>query len=218
MQKIINKLINEFTQNVDTYTHGGSTWLIFTESKEWILELDNSKTLWYNYYFFNSIFSYASLGVIDNQQYITKWVEDNIINGVMETQFNAYENKSWVEGVVKKGVRQTLPEVGKYINDVEEVIQQGVKDTAPMDNWVNSERMVTEVIKTGIKETKTPGWDGDIISTVQWLKANNATSYPKIINDVIDNGKKINGTYAGGQRQSEKCKSIVEYGTNNPTD
>ena len=218
MQKIINKLINEFTQNVDTYTHGGSTWLIFTESKEWILELDNSKTLWYNYYFFNSIFSYASLGVIDNQQYITKWVEDNIINGVMETQFNAYENKSWVEGVVKKGVRQTLPEVGKYINDVEEVIQQGVKDTAPMDNWVNSERMVTEVIKTGIKETKTPGWDGDIISTVQWLKANNATSYPKIIDDVIDNGKKINGTYAGGQRQSEKCKSIVEYGTKNPTD
>ena len=183
MQKIINKLINEFTQNVDTYTHGGSTWLIFTESKEWILELDNSKTLWYNYYFFNSIFSYASLGVIDNQQYITKWVEDNIINGVMETQFNAYENKSWVEGVVKKGVRQTLPEVGKYINDVEEVIQQGVKDTAPMDNWVNSERMVTEVIKTGIKE-----------------------------------GEKINGTYAGGQRQSEKCKSIVEYGTKNPTD
>ena len=31
-------------------------------------------------------------------------------------------------------------------------------------------------------------------------------------------GKKINGTYAGGQRQSEKCKSVVEYGTKNPTD
>ena len=30
--------------------------------------------------------------------------------------------------------------------------------------------------------------------------------------------EKINGTYAGGQRQSEKCKSVVEYGTKNPTD
>ena len=40
----------------------------------------------------------------------------------------------------------------------------------------------------------------------------------KMINNVIDNGEKINGTYAGGQRQSEKCKSVVEYGTKNPTD
>jgi hypothetical protein len=38
-----------------------------------------------------------------------------------------------------------------------------------------------------------------------------------MINNVIDNGEKINGTYAGGQRQSEKCKSVVEYGTKNPS-
>ena len=37
-------------------------------------------------------------------------------------------------------------------------------------------------------------------------------------NDVVFHYTKDNGTYAGGQRQSEKCKSVVEYGTKNPTD
>jgi hypothetical protein len=200
MEEIINKLINYHIKGMDIYTHGGSVWLIFTKTKEWILELDNNKTLWYNFHYFDAIFSYASLGVIDNQQYITKWVEDNILNGVEDTQNNSHSNESWVEGVIKKGVKQTLPELGKYIHDVEEVIEQGInhiqshviknkyiveeviedgilntyedlyhhkhrvegvikngiKDTAPMDNWVNSERMVTEVIKTGIKETNNP--------------------------------------------------------------
>jgi len=83
------------------------------------------------------------------------------------------------------------------------------------------------------------------MSTVEWMKENNSNSYPKMIDDVIDNGvkevvsydehkrgpvntfgyiddiikegEKINGTYAGGQRQSEKCKSVVEYGTKNPS-
>jgi len=73
------------------------------------------------------------------------------------------------------------------------------------------------VIKNGIKETKTPG-NGDIVAYVEWIKENKADGYPKMIDDVIDNGEKINGTYAGGQRQSIKCKSVVEYGTKNPTD
>ena len=56
MEKVIHKLINEFTEGVDTYTYNGSTWLIFTESKQWVIELTDSKTLWYNYNFFKSVF------------------------------------------------------------------------------------------------------------------------------------------------------------------
>jgi hypothetical protein len=106
------------------------------------------------------------------------------------------------------------------------------------------------VIKNGVKETKTPGKDGDIMSTIEWMNENNSSSYTKMIEDVIENGvketkvchytdpktniihvrwpdkivdviengEKINGTYAGGQRQSIKCKSVVEYGTKTPTD
>jgi hypothetical protein len=59
-----------------------------------------------------------------------------------------------------------------------------------------------DVIKNGVKHTEYGDWlDGD-----------------ERLDDIIENGEKINGTYAGGQRQSEKCKSVVEYGTKNPTD
>ena len=470
MEKIIHKLINDFTEGVDTYTHNGSTWLIFTESKQWVIELTDGKTLWYNYNFFKGIFSYTSMDVVDNQQYITKWVEDNIIggvkktlnmsvkthrsiedtlvngvkensltyvgkqigcddalengvrhteigwhqcnniddaiekgvketnstlrrtllgvddiiqngvketkghgfeqqniiddivkdgvketiecnwnipkyvinevlndgvkhteygdwldgderlddiinNGVRDTQSNPYENESWIEGVIKKGVRHTfnteyMPtsmvediiqsgvketnpvdvmkffdnkmedalqngvketkqkknaylvldtsgrelileshlvirdgvketnyDTDNYTDDVKEVIREGVRTSHPrqyvgeiiidkvIDNGViethddahNHKDRIDGVIKNGIKETKTPG-NGDIVAYIEWMKESKTNSYTKMIDDVIDYGEKINGTYAGGQRQSEKCKSVVEYGTKNPTD
>ena len=425
MEKIIQTLINSWTKGVDTYTHNGSTWLIFTESKQWVIELTDSKTLWYNYNFFKQIFEFTSLDVVDNQQYITKWVEDNIINGskntpspsqtpsynlveviengvketitsenrsrltaeniiengvketshnatmfqsmkvedtiqngvnhtssypfnktrliedaiqngvkktkgahmktdwsvedtlengvketnatlrrtllgvddiiqngiketrlemnitegevddiiqdgVKLTQFNDNENKSWVEGVIENGVKETMFNQGhkqltvkniikngvrhtlntEYMSTsmVEDIIQSGVKHTEYGD-WLDGDERLDDiiengvketkqkknaflvldtsgrelileshlVIRDGVKETKTPGKDGDIMSTVEWMNENNSNSYPKMIDDVIENGEKINGTYAGGQRQSIKCKSVVEYGTKTKT-
>jgi predicted peroxiredoxin len=474
MEKVIHKLINEFTEGVDTYTHNGSTWLIFTDTKQWVIELTEEKTLWYNYNFFKGMFAYTSMDVVENQHYITKWVEDNIINkvkdtilernitegeveeiienGVKETSCNVmmflsmkvedtiqngvkhtitsenrsrltaeniiengvkltnkslqtdgscviedtiqngvrhteigwhqcnniddaiekgvkeiydYKGHRWdvkdviqdgvrdispmtqytdwqveeiiengvkdtrygygtrqteIEDSIENGVKKTGPIQHKYmVEDIiengelktssrnleqfgqgyslwktETVINEGVKETKEMDEWVNTPRIVgdviengvketlnteympqvmvedtikngvketnydtdnytddvNEVIREGVKETKTPGKDGDIMSTVEWMNENNSSSYTKMIDDVIENGvketkvchytdpktnlvhvrwpdeiddivengEKINGTYAGGQRQSIKCKSVVEYGTKNPTD
>jgi len=283
MEKVIHKLINKFTEGVDTYTHNGSTWLIFTESKQWVIELTDGKTLWYNYNFFKGIFSYTSMDVVENQQYITKWVEDNIINkvkdtrleinitegevddiiqdgvketielmnelpnrvkkiikkGVKLTQFNDNENKSWIEGVIKKGVKLTLNTEYMPTSMVEDIIQSGVrktlwisvereslvektinngvKETNPVDVMKFFDNKMEDALQNGVKETKTPG-NGDITSYVEWMKENKNTSFEKLIDDVVENGEKINGTYAGGQRQSIKCKSVVEYGTKNPTD
>jgi hypothetical protein len=380
MEKVIHKLINEFTEGVDTYTHNGSTWLIFTDTKQWVIELTEEKTLWYNYNFFKGMFAYTSMDVVENQHYITKWVEDNIINkvkdtilernitegeveeiienGVKETSSNVMmfqsmkvkdtiqngvkhtitsENRSRltaeniiengvkltnkslqtdgscvIEDTIQNGVRHTeigwhqcnniddaiekgVKEIYDYKGhrwDVKDVIQDGVRDISPMTQYTNwqveeiIENGVKEtqfnsyenkswvegvikngvkethddvyhhkgridgVIKNGVKETKTPGKDGDIMSTIEWMNENNSSSYTKMIDDVIENGvketkvchytdpktnlihvrwpddivdviengEKINGTYAGGQRQSIKCKSVVEYGTKNPTD
>ena len=80
MEKIINTLINSSIEGVDIYNHNGSTWLIFTESKQWVIELTGHQTLWYNYNFFRNIFEYVSLEVVQNQHLITKLVEDNVIN------------------------------------------------------------------------------------------------------------------------------------------
>ena len=324
MDKIINLLINNWTKGVDTYTHNGSTWLIFTEQRSWVIELTECKTLWYNYNFFKELFSLTSMDVVDNQHYITKWVEDNIIggvkytsvltnvdfgeleeaiqngvkrtvpesiddsfaiedtiqNGVKETQFNSYENKSWVEGVIKGGVKETEPmddwvntnrivtevidngvketnhvDVMKFFDnkmedtlkngvrhtlnteymptsmvediiqsgvketrlemnitegEVDDIIQDGVKLTQFNDNenkswvegvikegvrktlWISTERegLVNTTINKGVKETKTPGKDGDILSTIEWMEENKSTSYTEMINDVIENGIK----------------------------
>lgn len=503
MEKIIHSLISNWIKGVDTYTHNGSTWLIFTDSKKWVIELTESKTLWYNYNFFKQIFEFTSLDVVENQQYITKWVEDNIINkvkhtvtannhifdrvedtiqnGIKETKYNqtfqelkfqdalqngVKETKSddfnvsqfLCEEVIDKGVKNTLSfeKVADYrIEDtiqngvketshnatmfqsiyvedaiqngvkltekslqidgscvIEDIIQNGVRDISPMtqytdwqveeiiregvkeihgtpewtgtdqkisnvidngvkktlkvengtftsigfygqcenviengvlktkemDEWVNSPNIVGDVIDNGIKEinhiknnvretkhfeehladtiddvvingikettaldpsfsvryingdfemvpeveeiikggikvTKTPGKDGDILSTIEWMGENNSTSYTKMIddvidngvketkpigkespnyprpvishiikngvketkhankynsigpvikegkiNDIIDNGVKVSGTFVGGNRQKENIESVIGYGTKNPTD
>jgi hypothetical protein len=260
MEKVIHKLINEFTEGVDTYTHNGSTWLIFTESKQWVIELTESKTLWYNYNFFKDVFSYTSMDVVDNQHYITKWVEDNIINKIKDTILEKNITEGEVEEIIENGVKEhSLTYVGKQIgcedtikngvkhtekslkidgscviedtiqngvkhteigwhqcNNIDDAIEYGVKEI--FDTEFMPQAIVNDIIQNGVKETKTPGKDGDIMSTIEWMEENKSTSYTKMIDDVIDNGEKINGTYAGGQRQSEKCKSVVEYGTKNPTD
>ncbi len=374
MEKIINLLINNWTKGVDTYTHNGSTWLIFTEQKSWVIELTESKTLWYNYNFFRELFSLTSMDVVDNQHYITKWVEDNIINkvnytswgstmnerfvgdviedgvkviedvkhtrnaatkdtikygvretgrwgnrierevedtiqngvketnhvdvmkffdnkmddalenGVKETHDDAHNHKDRIDGVIKGGVKHT--EIGWHqCNNIDDAIENGVKETLfnqghkrltvknIIENGVrhtlNTEYMPTsmvediiqsgvketkghgfeqqniiddivkdgvketnhiknnvretkhfeehlgntidDVINEGVKETKTPG-DGDIMSTVEWMLENNSTSYPKMIDDVIENGEKINGTYVGGKRQKENIEVVIDYG------
>jgi hypothetical protein len=357
MEKIIHSLISNWIKGVDTYTHNGSTWLIFTDSKKWVIELTESKTLWYNYNFFKQIFEFTSLDVVDNQSYITQWVEDNVINkdqvnvtknkmsdfvsdslirdgvretsnnvmlfqsmkvedtikngvkethddahnhkdriegviqngvrdispmtqytdwqveeiiengvketnhvdvmkffdnkmegtiqnGVKETQFNDNENKSWVEGVIKGGVKHT--EIGWHqCNNIDDVIDYGVKEI--FDTEFMPQAIVNDIIQNGVKETKTPGKDGDILSTIEWMEENKSNSYTKMIddvidngiketkhankydsigpvikegkiNDIIDNGVKVSGTFVGGNRQKENIESVIGYGTKNPTD
>lgn len=223
MEKIIKSLISNWVRGVDTYTNNGSTWLIFTDKKQWVIELTESKTLWYNYNFFKQIFGFVSLDVVYNQHYITKWVEDNIIGGVKEIKYNQSHQEPKFKEVLKNGVKETSLKRG----------------TRPF--------IVKDTIKNGIKETKTPGKDGDIMSTIEWMEENKSTSYTKMINDVIDNGIKetkhankynsigpiikegkindiiengvrVSGTFVGGTRQKENVESVIGYGIKNPTD
>ena len=160
MEKIIHKLINEFTEGVDTYTHNDSTWLIFTESKQWVIELTDSKTLWYNYNFFKGIFSYTSMDVVDNQQYITKWVEDNIINGVKRTMSETIPDSFLIEDTIQNGVKETKispthTEYGDWLDGderLDEIIKNGVKETIECD-WKIPKYVINEVVNDGVKET-----------------------------------------------------------------
>ncbi len=85
MEDIVFELIDDHVDGADMYTYSGSIWMIFTDEKKWIIELTKDGTLWYNYYFFKSLFKYVSMDDIEYQDYITKWVEKTIQNGICNT-------------------------------------------------------------------------------------------------------------------------------------
>jgi hypothetical protein len=153
MEKIINRLIGDAVVNVDKYINNGSTWLIFTESKQWVIELTKDGTLWYNYAFFKNLFAYMSMDVVENQHYITKWVDDNIINGVKINYTDAASQKNmFVQDTLQNGVKHTHQKNWTLLPKVEDAIQNGVKDTTGY--ILNKKYEVEDTIQNGVKDTK----------------------------------------------------------------
>jgi hypothetical protein len=201
MEKVIHKLINEFTEGVDTYTHNGSTWLIFTDTKQWVIELTEEKTLWYNYNFFKGMFAYTSMDVVENQHYITKWVEDNIINKVKDTILERNITEGEVEEIIENGVKETSSNVMMFQSmKVKDTIQNGVKHTITSEN--RSRLTAENIIENGVKLTnKSLQTDGSCVieDTIQngvrhteigWHQCNN-------IDDAIEKGVKEIYNYKG---------------------
>ena len=185
MEKIINRLIDDAVVNVDKYINNGSTWLIFTESKQWVIELTKDGTLWYNYNFFNNLFVYTSMDVIENQHYITKWVEDHIINGVKDTQdgFSLHEYRA--EEIIQNGVKHTM--WSNDYDDVEDTIQNGIKHTEYGD-WEDGDERLDDIIQNGVKHIEPSGYlcsiemKGKIVHQLESPKQNNE------VEDVIQHG------------------------------
>jgi predicted peroxiredoxin len=213
LNEVINKMINKAVVGCDKYVHNDSTWLIFTDDKKWVIELTKDGTLWYNYDFFKNLFKVLSLDVVENQNYITKWVEETIINGVRNTIQSITQQRRIVEDTIENGVKETHSGcdllVDDYIEDTiqngvkytrrngdsmntdaEDAIQNGVKHTEYGD-WLDGDERFDDIIQNGVKETKTPGADGDILSTLEWIKENNTVNIPELINDVIEHGVKL---------------------------
>jgi hypothetical protein len=173
MENLIHKLIEQNIKGVDTYQHNGSTWLIFTNDKRWVIELTEDKTLWYNYTFFKSIFDFFSIDVVENQSYITKWVEDTIINGVKETLNTEFMPKLMIDDAVQNGVKG-IKNRGKFtFIHLDDIIQNGVKETK--GTLRRTLLGVGDVIQNGVKET-------------------NSTNFPNgncgYINEILRNGIK----------------------------
>lgn len=214
MEKIINKLINEFVKGVDIYkTDGGSTWLIFTDNKQWVIELNEHNTLWYNYNFFKNIFNYASMDVVENQDYITKWVENYVINDVNYTTWGPEMNSLFVDGVLENGIKETK----SYLNndfDTNEVIKTGVKETKYNQSFQEpkfkevlknkiimsnprqyvTNKILDDTIETGVKKTQgTPNWTHD-----------------QKVSNVIDNG--VKETYDDAYHHKDRIDGVIKYG------
>ena len=155
LKNIILDLFDDFTDEFDLYTNPNtkSLWGIFTDEKRWIFELTNEGTLWYNYNLFTSIFKYISLDVVENQHYITKWVEQNTIqNREKKTLLNVNKKVSKVEDTIKNGVKDTIG-TGIRPSAVEDTITNSIKHTEDGD-WLDYDERINDIIKNGIKITK----------------------------------------------------------------
>lgn len=151
MKETIFKIFDTFTKGVDTYYHNGSMWLIFTNEQKWVIELAQDGILWYNSYFFGDCLKYVSLDVVENQHYITEWVENIIQNGVKDTKCDIANEKQSVEDTIQNGVKGTRTLMNFGSDYVDGVIQNGIKELKGDGNaWVDD---VREIIDKGIKET-----------------------------------------------------------------
>jgi hypothetical protein len=160
------------------------------------------------------------------RQYVGGDIVDKVIDkGIIETHDDVYHHKGRIDGVIKNGVKEIYNYKGFRPRNIDDIIQTGIKETKTPGNgdiaayveWIKENKadgypkMIEDVIENGVKETKVCHYTDPKTNIIH-------VRWPDEIVDVIENGEKINGTYAGGQRQSIKCKSVVEYGTKNPTD
>ena len=160
MKKLIFSTIEKFIKGVDTYNNNGSVWLIFTDEKKWVIELTKEGTLWYNYYFFQDIFKYFSLDVVENQRYITEWFELFIQNGVKHTDWCQIGTSTSIEDAIQNGVKHIQWWTNQRKNPIEDTIQNGVKETRWLE--VGKTPDVEDAIQNGVKETKHNLWDGGL--------------------------------------------------------
>ena len=162
MKEIIKYTINQKVKGVDTYYNNGSIWLIFTDDKKWVIELTKDGTLWYNFYFFQDCFKYLSLDVVENQHYITEWVEDIIQNGIKDVIGQIIDAPELVNDAIRNGVMNTFDVQVDMVVQVEDTIQNGVRHTG--HNVIRSANSIEDVIKNGVKETN-------------WRKVDNHPTY-----------------------------------------
>ena len=208
MKEIIKYTINQKVKGVDTYYNNGSIWLIFTDDKKWVIELTKDGTLWYNFYFFQDCFKYLSLDVVENQHYITEWVEDIIQNGVRSTQTRKhYYNKS-VDGIAQNGVWLDSAQL------VEDTIQNGIKDV--IGQIIDAPELVNDAIRNGVMNTFDVQVDlvvqvEDTIQNGVRHTGHNVIRSANSIEDVIKNGVK-HTEYGDWLDGDERFDDIINYG------
>ena len=199
IETLIKKMIDIHVKDADVYVNNGSLWLIFTEEKKWVIELDNAGNLWYNYHFFYKIFKLISMNVVENQHYITRWVEDALQNGVNNTTGNVIWSDVNVEDILQNGVNNTKEHHSKLVRIVEDTLQNGVKHTHNTVHLLGNAN-VENVLQNGVKHTYTnynpqQGWVEETIQngvkkTIDAL----SSRLPNPVEGVIRNGiKEVKG-------------------------
>ena len=197
LDKLVFGMFDQMIEGADKYvTEQGSTWLIFTDEKRWVIEFTKDRTLWFNYNLFQSEFELIGKDCIEDGDLIKNWfesrflnkpkvdeiwdnsanmyfhIEDAIQNGVKGTDFSLIDPIKSIEDTIQNGVKHTRLVYYKFINSVEDTIQNGVKETQNIMNaWTKS---AEDTIQNGVKTTR------------HWTR-----NHLDSLEDAIKNGEKI---------------------------
>jgi len=98
-----------YTKDANVYFNpeNESTWMIFPEEKKWVFELHKSGILWFNFYFFENIFSSNLPLNIDygqTQHYIGLWVENMLKRKVERTTYQKSMNDTFIKNALENGI------------------------------------------------------------------------------------------------------------------
>jgi predicted peroxiredoxin len=120
-----------------------------------------------------------------------------IQDGVKETELHKGNRPNAVENTIENGIKETkisptYTEYGDWLDGderLDDIIDNGVKLTLKLESREYTGD-IDDTLENGVKETKTPGKNGDLFSTFQWMEENKTESVPKMIDDIIENGIK----------------------------
>jgi len=149
MKDIMFDIFDENTKGSEIYEYDNSLWMIIPDAKVWIIEIQDDLTLWYNLPFFEKIYKYVSLDVIDNQHYITEWVEDIINTEMRDTSSGFTPALRFIDNILKKGIKNTEWANAFESDDVENILKKGIKNTLP--DAIYKAYQVQDIIKRGKK-------------------------------------------------------------------
>jgi hypothetical protein len=219
LDKLVFGMFDQMVEGADKYvTEQGSTWLIFTDEKRWVIEFTKDRTLWFNYNLFQSEFELIGKDCIEDGDLIKNWfesrflnkpkvdeiwdnsanmyfhIEDAIQNGVKGTDFSLIDPIKSIEDTIQNGVKHTRVVYYKFINSVEDTIQNGVKDTRL--SFQSLSYQVEGIIQNGVKETQNimNAWTKSAEDTIQnGVKTTRhwTRNHLDSLEDAIKNGEKI---------------------------
>ena len=211
LEKLVFGMFDQMVEGADKYvTKQGSTWLIFTEDKRWVIEFTKDKTLWFNYNLFQSEFELISKDCTEERDLIKKWFESRFLNipKVQDTIWSTHKTLRPVEDTIQNGVKDTSVKLYPLHHEVDDAIQNGVKATYDLN--ASELRSVEDTIQNGVKETTPSGYlgsiemKGKIVHQIESPKQNNE------VEDTIQNG--VKETFKSESTKSISLRRAIQNG------
>ena len=235
LEKLVFGMFDQMVEGADKYvTKQGSTWLVFTEDKRWVVEFTNDKTLWFNYNLFQSELGLIGKDCTEERDLIKNWFESRFLNKPKVKEAHHVDVMKFfdkkMENTIENGVKHTRHWTRNHLDSLEDTIQNGVKETIVGDGNVTC--YGEDAIQNGVKETTPSGYlgsiemKGKIVHQIESPKQNNEVedtiqngvkdtqcderSYPEWVEDTIQNGVKTTEWYSGNSY--EEVEDTIQNG------